>query len=82
MRSKHVSELPITEMMTPSQVAASLGVSPNTVRKWSNRGRLPFYRFSPRGDRRYRREDVEAFIASQRVEAKEGWRKPMHEEKA
>ena len=36
---------------------------PNTVRAWSDAGRLRFYRINPRGDRRYRLGDLQRFLA-------------------
>ena len=49
-------------MLTTSEAAQLLGVRPNTVRRWSNKGILKAYRFSPRGDRRFRREDIDGFL--------------------
>ncbi len=49
-------------MLTPSDVAHLLGIHVNTVRRWSNKGVLRSYRISPRGDRRFRREDVDGFL--------------------
>jgi len=46
-------------MLTPGEVAHMLGVHVNTVRRWSNRGVLEAYYIGPRGDRRFRRRDVE-----------------------
>ena len=37
---------------------------PNTVRAWSDAGRLRYYRINPRGDRRYRMGDLQRFLAS------------------
>jgi diguanylate cyclase (GGDEF)-like protein len=42
--------------------ARILGVHPNTVRAWSDQGRLPFMRINSRGDRRYRASALEAFL--------------------
>ena len=42
--------------------ARLLGVHPNTVRAWSEQGRLPFVRINQRGDRRYRVSALEAFL--------------------
>ena len=50
-------------MMTTRDVAQLLNVHINTVRRWSNQGILKTYRAGPRGDRRYRQEDIEAFLA-------------------
>src|SRR5690606_29374373 len=36
---------------------------PNTVRAWSDAGRLRYYRINPRGDRRYRLGDLQRFLA-------------------
>ncbi|HEX5148746.1 MAG TPA: GAF domain-containing protein, partial [Candidatus Limnocylindrales bacterium] len=42
--------------------ARILGVHPNTVRTWTEQGRLPVLRINARGDRRYRVSDLEAFL--------------------
>jgi diguanylate cyclase (GGDEF)-like protein/excisionase family DNA binding protein len=44
--------------------AAELGVSLNTLRRWSDAGKLTVYR-SPGGHRRYRRADVEALLRAE-----------------
>ena len=49
-------------MLTARQVADFLQVSISTVRRWSDRGMLQFYRIGSRGDRRYRRDDVMRFL--------------------
>lgn len=36
----------------------------NTVRAWSDAGRLRYYRINPRGDRRYRLGDLQRFLAA------------------
>jgi excisionase family DNA binding protein len=59
-------EVGTTKMLTLRETAELLGVHPNTVREWSNRGSLPFYSFSTRGDRRFSLGDLEAFIARHR----------------
>ncbi len=41
-----------------------LGVHPNTVRAWSDAGRLRYYRINDRGDRRYRQADLQRFLAA------------------
>lgn len=52
-------------MLTARQVARLLNVHINTVRRWSNRGMLTAYRIGARGDRRFKREDIDAmFIGS------------------
>jgi excisionase family DNA binding protein len=57
-----VKETPLETMLTVRQVADFLHVSICTVRRWSNKGMLKFYRVGSRGDRRYRREDVLRFL--------------------
>lgn len=55
---------PHTELaFTSSQAANYLGVSLATVRRWSNNGHLDGYR-TPGGQRRYSREQLDAFLAS------------------
>ena len=49
-------------MLTAREIARFLNVHINTVRRWSNRGMLKTYRIGTRGDRRFRREDVVAFL--------------------
>ena len=55
-------EPPIETMMTTRQVADFLQVSICSVRRWSDRGLLKFYRVGSRGDRRYWRNDVLGFL--------------------
>lgn len=49
-------------MLTVGDVAQLLGLHVNTVRRWNNKGILKSYRVNPRGDRRFRREDVDGFL--------------------
>jgi len=51
-----------SSMLTISEVARLLHVHPNTLRRWSGEGRIASYRITPRGDRRFRQEDVEEFL--------------------
>jgi len=48
--------------LTVSQVAAELGVSENTIRRWSDAGHLAAYR-TPGGQRRFSREAIDRFMA-------------------
>jgi len=54
-------------MLTGSDVAYLLGVHPNTVRRWSNKGILRTYRIGPRDDRRFKREDIDTFLKERQV---------------
>jgi len=53
----------IDSMLTTSEVARILSVHINTVRRWSNQGILESYRIGSRGDRRFRREDIDNFFS-------------------
>lgn len=47
--------------LTSGQVAKIFNVHPTTVMDWADKGKLPSFR-TPGGQRRFRREDVEAFL--------------------
>ena len=49
-------------MLTASEVAGILHVHINTIRRWTNQGKLKGFRIGTRGDRRYRESDVEIFL--------------------
>lgn len=49
------------ELLTTTQVAELLLVTPTTVHNWAKRGRLESI-VLPGGHRRFRREDVEALL--------------------
>lgn len=53
----------VEPLLTLEEVAAFLRVSTATVRRWTNDGRLPCYRFGPSRQRRFSRESMLAFIA-------------------
>ena len=53
------------EWLTLGQAAAFLGAAQSTVRKWADGGRLPAF-YTPGGHRRFRRADLEAFLAGPR----------------
>ena len=53
----------IDPMLTTSEVAHILSVHINTVRRWSNQGILKSYRIGSRGDRRFRKEDIDNFFS-------------------
>lgn len=60
--SRTAREPQLETMLTTRQVADFLQVSICSVRRWSDRGILKFYRVGSRGDRRYWREDVLRFL--------------------
>jgi diguanylate cyclase (GGDEF)-like protein len=60
---------PADATLNVARAARVLGVHPNTVRAWSDQGRLRYYRINARGDRRYRLGDLQRFLASSTVAA-------------
>ena len=55
---KVMSETPeTTQLLTPSEVAEIFRVSPNTVTRWANAGKLAVI-FTPGGTRRYSEAQV------------------------
>lgn len=53
--------------MVVAEAAAYIGISPLTLRKWSNEGVIPVYR-TPGGHRRYRQSDLDGVLQKLR-----GW---------
>lgn len=60
-------DAPTAVPLTSGQVARLFNVHPTTVMDWADKGRLPFFR-TPGGQRRFRPEDVEAFLATVNTE--------------
>ena len=54
---------PADATLSVTKAARFLGVHPNTVRAWSDLGRISFLRINERGDRRYRLADLQRFLA-------------------
>lgn len=61
----------IDPMLTTSEVARLLSVHINTVRRWSNQGILKAYRIGSRGDRRFKKEDINSFFSGDGEKGKE-----------
>jgi excisionase family DNA binding protein len=51
------------DMLTVMEVAQLLHVHPNTLRRWSNRGRIRGYHISPLGNMRFKRDEIARFLA-------------------
>jgi len=48
----------VSSMLTVQEVSQLLRVHGNTLRRWTSQGIIKAYRIGPRGDRRFRPEDV------------------------
>jgi excisionase family DNA binding protein len=48
----------VDNMLTTGDVARIFNMHASSIRRWSEQGILKSYRIGPRGDRRFRREDV------------------------
>lgn len=57
---KQDEQLP--KLLTIHQVAEALKVHTETLRRWDKSGKLKAVRLGPRGDRRYRKEEVEKYL--------------------
>jgi excisionase family DNA binding protein len=64
----------ISDMLTVREVAQLFHIHPNTLRRWSNDGRIKAYRITPRGDRRFKREEIARFLAELNRQA-DDWKK-------
>ena len=48
----------LPDLLKATEIASIFRVSLPTVKRWGNRGELPFLRINSRGDRRIRKEEV------------------------
>ena len=64
----------MSDMLTVREVARLFHIHPNTLRRWSNEGRITAYRINPRGDRRFDRAEISRFLAELDSQL-ENWRK-------
>ena len=60
-----------SQLLNVGQAATYIGVSPASLRKWSNQGLLPVYR-TPGGQRRFWTHDLDEFMRSMRQPALPG----------
>jgi excisionase family DNA binding protein len=60
--NKKVYPSGIDTPLSTGDVARLLNIHVNTVRRWSHSGLLKTYRVGPRGDRRFRRNDVQKLL--------------------
>ena len=52
----------LTKLLTIQQVARALNVHTETLRRWDKSGKLKAVRLGSRGDRRYRKKEVEKYL--------------------
>lgn len=52
----------LPELLNKNEVAQFFRVSTMTIFRWSNAGKLPYIKINSRGDRRFKREDVLAYL--------------------
>ena len=55
----------ISPMLTVAEACRLLNVHGNTLRRWSNQGIIKAYRLGFRGERRFKREEIEALLIEQ-----------------
>lgn len=67
-------ESPPSSMLTVREVSQLLHVHSNTLRRWSDQGVLRAYRIGPRGDRRFKPEDIAVLLLEQTREMPVGAR--------
>lgn len=53
---------PESAMLSVGEACRILHVHDNTLRRWGDQGIIRAYRIGPRGDRRFRRDDVAALL--------------------
>ena len=70
---------PTDATLSVTKAARILGVHPNTIRAWSDQGRLRYYRINPRGDRRYRVGDLQGFLAAAEASSGIAYQSPRPE---
>ncbi len=65
MRSNDSS--PTDDWLTNKQAAQVIGINFRTLKRWEPPDGPAYYRFGSRGDRRYRRDDIEQWLEERRV---------------
>ena len=48
--------------LTVAEVTELIHIHPNTLRRWSEQGLITAYRINSRGDRRYKKSDIDQFL--------------------
>ena len=58
-----------SSMLRTGEACRILCIHANTLRRWNEQGIIKAYRVGPRGDRRFRREDIAALLIAQTKES-------------
>ena len=58
-------EKPVSSMLKTGDASRFLNVHANTLRRWSDDGVIKAYSIGPRGDRRFRPEDIAAMLVEE-----------------
>jgi len=56
-----------SRMLTVKEASRLLGIHPNTLRRWSDCGIISAYRIRPRGNRRFKREDIDIVFREEKM---------------
>jgi len=67
MASKTSVDSASSPMLTVKEVSRLLNIHPNTVRRWSEGGLIKAYRIGQRGDRRFKREDIDILLQEKKI---------------
>jgi excisionase family DNA binding protein len=69
----------LDNLLNVREVSKMLNLHPNTVRHWCDQGTLPCLRIGPRGDRRFRQEDIKGYLDDLKVSRqRSGYRGQRH----
>lgn len=62
-----IDDIQLNEMLTVKEVSKMLHVHSNTLRRWSDRGIIKAYRIGPRGDRRFKVDDIRLLLEKEKT---------------
>jgi excisionase family DNA binding protein len=64
-KQEHQGKEAIGAMLTIGEASCLLHVHNNTLRRWNEQGLIKAYRIGARGDRRFKKEDIDALLFEQ-----------------
>ena len=68
MPRKKKNKRSMSTLLSTSEVASIFEVHPNTIRRWSEEGKLKAERVGSRGDRKFKREDIAVFYLERAIQ--------------